>query len=153
MRRLFTGLPSRPWPSAVSSPRWTGTAGTMPTCCRPRPGAGAAVATHLGQWVRQWGARGDDAQALAVLAQALGGEVRGGAVHLADAGGLTALLSAPAGEAVSAPDCAWLAWLLWTGGTAQVEVAPGGWRVVPAPSPALPRDWLADAMERLGHAA
>jgi two-component system, probable response regulator PhcQ len=112
---------------------------------------GAGIASHLRHWMQQWGARSDDAQALSVLAQATGGEVRGSAVHLPAATGLTALLAAPAGEAVSAPACAWLAWLLWCGTAAQVEAEPGGWRVTLAERVTPTQDWLADAIERLGH--
>jgi two-component system probable response regulator PhcQ len=114
---------------------------------------GAGIATHLRHWMQQWGTRTDDGQALSVLAQALGGEVRGGAVHLPDAAGLTALLAAPAGEAAPAPACAWFAWLLWCGSAAEVAAEPGGWRVSLTGSVALPPDWLADAMERLGRTA
>jgi two-component system probable response regulator PhcQ len=113
----------------------------------------AGIATHLRHWMQQWGACADGTQALSVLAQALGGEVRGGAVHLSSDAGLTALLAAPAGEAASAPACAWLAWLLWCERAAQVEAEPGGWRVMLAERVALPQDWLADAMERLGRTA
>ena len=111
---------------------------------------GAGIANHLREWMRRWGAREDEAQALSVLAQALPGEVRSDGVYLSDGSCLTALLSAPAGGRASEADCAWLAWLLWSGGGSQVEAVPGGWRVAPAERMALPRDWLADAMERLG---
>ena len=114
---------------------------------------GAGIAAHLRQWMQQWGARSDDVQALSVLAQALGGEARDGAVHLSGSAGLTALLAAPAGEAASAPATAWLAWLLWSGRAAQVASEPGGWRVTFTEPVALPSDWLADAMERLGRTA
>jgi len=113
----------------------------------------AGIAIHLRHWMQQWGERADDTQALAVLAQAMGGEVRSGAVHLSSDAGLTALLAAPAGEAASAPACAWLAWLLWCERAAQVEAEPGGWRVMLGERLALPQDWLADAMERLGRTA
>ncbi|MCY1562002.1 hypothetical protein D9M68_993330 [compost metagenome] len=62
----------------------------------------------------------------------------------------TALLSAPVGEAATAAQCAGLAWLLWMGGRAKVDAQADGWRVTLADAPAMPADWLADAMERLG---
>lgn len=110
---------------------------------------GAGIASHLRQWLHQWGTC-DAARTLPVLAQALHGELRSDGVHLADAAVLTSLLSAPAGDAAEAPDCAWLAWLLWSGAAVRVDAVPGGWRVAPTDREALPRDWLADAMERLG---
>jgi two-component system probable response regulator PhcQ len=114
---------------------------------------GAGIAAHLLRWFERWGPRGDVPQSLAQLAQALGGEVRGGGVHLPRADYLNALLTAPAGEAATAPACAWLAWLLWTGGAARATPAEGGWRVELSDTGPLPGDWLADAMERLGRSS
>ena len=114
---------------------------------------GAAVAAQLRHWLREFGPRRDGAGALAVLAQALGGELQGDRVQVADAAAFTALLSSPAGEAPSAGQCAWLAWLLWQGGLAEVVVGDGGWAVRQTDATAtLPADWLADAIERVGQA-
>lgn len=114
---------------------------------------GAAIAAHLRHWLREFGPRRDGAGALSVLAQAVAGELQGDHVRVADATAFTALLSAPAGEPATAAQCAWLAWLLWQGGLAQAEAADQGWAVRPAETVALPKDWLADAMERTGRAA
>jgi two-component system probable response regulator PhcQ len=111
---------------------------------------GAAIAAHLRQWLREFGPRRDGAGALSVLAQALGGELQGDRVRLSDDGGVfTALLSAPAGDAPTTPQCAWLAWLLWQGGLAEAVVADTGWAVQPAETAVLQADWLADAIERI----
>lgn len=114
---------------------------------------GVSIAGHLRQWLREFGPRRDGAGALSVLAQAAGGELRGDHVQLSDGTALTALLSSPAGEAASSPQCAWLAWLLWQGGLADVVAADGGWAVWPAQAATLRSDWLADAIERLGRDA
>lgn len=112
---------------------------------------GAAVAGHLRHWLREFGPRREGAGALSVLAQAVGGELQGDRVRLADGTALTALLSTPAGEAPTADQCAWLAWLLWQGGLAEVVAADSGWAVRPADTAVdLPADWLADAIERVG---
>lgn len=110
----------------------------------------AGVVGHVRAWLQTWGTRRDDAQTLAALAQAVGAEVHGSAVHLRNADALTALLNAPVGETATAPQCAWLAWLLWVGGCAQLEVKAGSWIVTLAAETDRPADWLADAMERLG---
>lgn len=111
---------------------------------------GASVAGHVRDWLQNFGARHDDAQALDTLAQAVGGERLGDAVRLPGADAFTALLGAPAGETATGAQCAGLAWLLWVGGRAQVEALADGWRVTLSEAPTMPADWLADAMERLG---
>lgn len=111
---------------------------------------GAGVALQVRSWLERFGARQDDAHALAQLAAAIGGEVRGGVLHLARPAPCTALLTAPAGGAAAAEDCAWLAWQLWTQGRFGLQAAGGSWVVSPAAEGPLPKDWLADAMERLG---
>jgi two-component system probable response regulator PhcQ len=111
---------------------------------------GAGVALQVRSWLERFGARQDDARALAQLAGVLGGEVRGGVLHLARPEPCTALLTAPAGGAASAEDCAWLAWQIWTQGRFGLQVAGESWVVAPATDDPLPKDWLADAMDRLG---
>lgn len=111
---------------------------------------GAAIAAHLRQWLREFGPRRDGAGALSVLAQALDGELQGDRVRVAEGTAFTALLSTAVGEWPTAPQCAWLAWLLWQGGQAEAVPLDGAWAVRPAESAALPTDWLADAIERLG---
>lgn len=111
---------------------------------------GAAIGAHLRHWMRDLGARMEGEAALSVLARAVGGELQGDAVLVRDAAPFTSLLTAPAGSAVTFTQCAWLAWLLWQDGHAQLQVAEGGWRVRLASAVVLRGDWLADAMERLG---
>ncbi len=111
---------------------------------------GAGVALQVRSWLERFGTRGDDAQALAQLAAVLGGEVRGGALHLARPEPCKALLTAPAGGMAPADDCAWLAWQLWTQGRFGLQATGGAWVVALAADEPLPKDWLADAMERLG---
>ncbi|WP_159589461.1 response regulator [Hydrogenophaga sp. BPS33] len=113
---------------------------------------GAAIVGHLRHWLREFGPHRDGAGALAVLSQAAGGELQGDRVRFADRTPLNGLLSGGAGEAPASSDCAWLAWLLWQGGLAQVETSAdaSGWAVTSAPSAALHPDWLADAIESLG---
>lgn len=111
---------------------------------------GAAVAGHLRQWLARFGApaEGDDA-ALSALGEAVGGTRQGQALLVPQAAVFHALLTAPAGEAPGADQCAWLAWLFWQGGRAQVSASGGGWQVTRAEAAPLQADWLADAMERL----
>lgn len=111
---------------------------------------GAAIAAHLRDALQALGLRGEVGDALSALARSIGGEVSGDGVLVANATVFTALLVSPAGETPTAPQCAWLAWLLWQGGHARVTPAQGGWMVRPAAPDALREDWLADAMERLG---
>lgn len=111
---------------------------------------GAAIAALLRETVQSLGPRVDPAAALQVLARTVGGEASGDGVLVADASVFTALLVSPAGQAPTAPQCAWLAWLLWQDGQAQVTPGPGGWLVRVAAPQALRADWLADAMERMG---
>ncbi|MEZ5645930.1 MAG: response regulator [Burkholderiaceae bacterium] len=112
---------------------------------------GVAIADHVRQWIKAFGLRSDDSQALSVLAAALKSDLQGSSVVVRDAALLTGLLTAPAGQAVTDVQCAWLAWLLWQEGFARVEPDGDVWRVSMASGGMLPGDWLADAMERLGH--
>lgn len=115
---------------------------------------GVDIANHVARWLERWGALDDKHASFEVLAKVLRGEFRDGQVLLADASAITALLDAPAGASVVEPvACAWLSWLLWTGGRGRVEAAPSGWRVVACDDSVLHADWLADSMERLGRVA
>ena len=100
--------------------------------------------------VRTLGPSVEPAAALQAFARSVGGEVIGDGVLVADAAVFTALLVSPAGQTPTAPQCAWLAWLLWQDGRARVSPAQGGWLVRTAEPDALRADWLADAMEHLG---
>jgi two-component system, probable response regulator PhcQ len=111
---------------------------------------GAVIAAHLRDALQAFGPRGEAGDALLALARSVGGEVSGDGVLVASANVFTALLVSPAGETPTAPECAWLAWLLWQAGHARVTPAQGGWLVRPCAPDALRADWLADAMERLG---
>lgn len=115
---------------------------------------GAEVAAQLRHWLTRFAASGAEPLAqLAQLAEALGASAEGGAVRLADRALLTELLDGAAGEPVSAPACAWLAWLLWQGGAVAVSAEGDGWRIRrSAANEALATDWLAGAMEQLGGA-
>lgn len=112
---------------------------------------GVAIASHLRHWLQTWGPVGDGPQALQVLAETLDADpLSDGSVVITNPQALTALLTAPAGQAVTLPQCAWLAWLLWQKGLARLEAFDGGFRVSLVNASALPGDWLADAMEQLG---
>ncbi len=112
---------------------------------------GVAIASHLRHWLQLWEAdAADGPQALRVLAELLDGDPLGdGTVLVADEKAFTALLTAPAGQVVTAHQCVWLAWLLWQRGLARLDAVDGSFRVSLATASVLPGDWLADAMERL----
>jgi two-component system, probable response regulator PhcQ len=111
---------------------------------------GVSIASHLRHWLQVWGPPGEGPEALRVLAEVLDGDPLGDkAVLVTNPLAFTALLTAPAGQVVTAAQCAWLAWLLWQKGLARVEALDGGFRVSLVMASALPGDWLADAMERL----
>jgi two-component system, probable response regulator PhcQ len=112
---------------------------------------GVAIASHLRHWLNAWGPVGDGSQALQVLAETVDAlPLSDGSVVITDPKTLSALLTAPAGQAVTLAQCAWLAWLLWQRGLAQLEAFDGGYRVSLSQANTLQGDWLADAMERLG---
>lgn len=111
---------------------------------------GAAIARQLRHWLQDLGPRVDGDAALDVLAKIVGGERVEGAVRVREVAPFTALLTAPAGSAVTHGQCAWLAWLLWQGGAAQLELADGGCVVRPVAAVMLSGDWLAGVMERFG---
>ena len=114
---------------------------------------GVAIASHLRHWLQAWGPAGDGQQALQVLAETLNADPYGDdSVVIEDPRALTALLTAPAGQAVTLDQCAWLAWLLWQKGLASLEAVNGGYRVGLVNASSLPGDWLADTMEKLSEA-
>ncbi|MBK6789008.1 MAG: hypothetical protein IPG77_15575 [Betaproteobacteria bacterium] len=109
---------------------------------------GVAIAMHLRRWLQDLGPRVDGDAALTVLAKVVGGELREGAVWVRETAPFTALLTAPAGTAVTHGQCAWLAWLLWQGGAAQLSVDGGSCCIRPVAAVMLSGDWLAAVMER-----
>jgi two-component system probable response regulator PhcQ len=113
---------------------------------------GAEVAAQLRLWLSAFAA--SEADPMVSLAEALGTVVAGDAIRLAERSVLTELLDGAAGEPVSAPACAWFAWLILQGGGAEVSAdETGGWRVQRSANlPALQTDWLAAVMEQLGGA-
>jgi len=113
---------------------------------------GAEMALQLRHWLIHFAAE-SGVNAMARLAEALGAAVDGDSLRLADRAVLTELLDGTAGEPVSAPACAWLAWLIAQDGAASVVADGDGWRVRrAAPAEALAADWMAAAMEQLGGA-
>lgn len=111
---------------------------------------GAAIARQLRHWLQDLGPSVEGDAALDVLAKIVVGERVDGAVRVREVAPFTALLTAPAGSAVTHGQCAWLAWLLWQGGAAQLELADGGCVVRPVAAVVLSGDWLAGVMERFG---
>lgn len=118
-----------------------------------------AVGTELAAWGRWFSAQGSSRPPLAVLDEALAGatEIHEGRLVVRDRAPLVWPLEAATGEPVTAANTAWLAWLLWTDGSAALEPqADGRWLVVPGPLAApdsLRRDWMAAAIERITEAA
>lgn len=114
---------------------------------------GVAIASHLRHWLQKWNGEDKGADALEVLAVTLNADPFGDdCAIITDPQQLTALLTAPAGQAVTLDQCAWLAWLLWQKGLAQLTAFEGGFRVRRVQVGTLPGDWLAHAMEQLGEA-
>jgi two-component system, probable response regulator PhcQ len=112
---------------------------------------GVAIASHLRQWLETWGPPQEGAAALQVLAEVLNADPLGDdGVLISDPKTLTALLTAPAGQLVTATQCAWLAWLMWQRGMAHLEPLNGAFRVAHVNASSLPGDWLATSMEDLG---
>jgi two-component system probable response regulator PhcQ len=106
------------------------------------------LVTCVRHWWAAWGALPADAAArLAALAQALDLAAGDGVLHLATHEPLTALLAAAPGAPLAARDGVCLAWLLWVEGGARLEVHGAGCAVSPAAPEAVPRDWLATAIE------
>lgn len=111
---------------------------------------GVAISAQLRPWLARFGALSGDVHALSALSEVLGGELRGEVLQVGRTEPFTTLLTAAPGAVPDAVDCAWLAWLIRTQGRFGLQSAAGGWNVAAAAKGALPKDWLADAMERLG---
>jgi two-component system probable response regulator PhcQ len=114
---------------------------------------GIAIAQSLKSWQAQFGQDRSAPHALALLAQALGGQAEGSTVKLSTSAPLTALLVAGSEALPQAADTAWLAWLLWS--QLPVEVASGAEgactvrAIQPGDEPATPPNWLERMIEQL----
>ncbi|MEO6856030.1 MAG: response regulator [Rhodoferax sp.] len=117
-----------------------------------------AIGQALADWQPRFAAIGSAADALQALADAMPGQVEllDGTATVVDRSALTWLLDAASHEPPSPSSVAWLAWLSYWGGSVQLRANPVGLEVhlrsggQPA---ALQADWMADAIERIGHAA
>ncbi|KQP47644.1 response regulator [Pseudorhodoferax sp. Leaf274] len=114
-----------------------------------------AIGTELAAWGRWFADQGSARPPLAVLDEALAGasEIHEGKLIVRDRAALVWPLEAPTAAPVNAAGTAWLAWLLWTEGSATLQPqAEGRWLVVPGALPEqgqLRRDWMAAAIERI----
>jgi two-component system, probable response regulator PhcQ len=113
---------------------------------------GIAIARELRRWQGEFGSDRTPERAVAVLAQATGGELQGAAVQLPSAAVLTALLDGNPGEVPATEAIAWLAWLLWWNAPVQVKAGDEGrWMLLLPPAgdsaSAPPPDWLERMIE------
>jgi two-component system probable response regulator PhcQ len=117
-----------------------------------------AIGTELAAWGRWFADQGSARPPLAVLDEALAGasEIHEGKLIVRDRAALVWPLEAPTAAPVTAAGTAWLAWLLWTEGSALLQPqGEGRWLVVPqalAAPESLRRDWMAAAIERIERA-
>ena len=88
---------------------------------------GIAIARELRRWQGEFGSDRTPERAVAVLAQATGGELQGAGTKIPSAAVLTSLLDGNPGEVPSTEAIAWLAWLLWWNAPVQVNAADGSW--------------------------
>lgn len=117
-----------------------------------------AIGQALADWQPLFTAIHSSADALQALADALPGQVEllDGTATVVNRSVLTWLLDAASHEPPSPTSVAWLAWLSYWGGSVQLRANPVGLEVhlrsggTPA---ALQADWMADAIERISHAA
>lgn len=113
-----------------------------------------ALGRHLAKWQASFGADKSPAAAAAALAGALPQQalLEGNRVRIALPRGLYGALEGAATE-LPAPDAAaWLAWLAWFGAPVKLTPQDSSWEVSldAPPAGALPKDWLAGCIERLG---
>jgi two-component system, probable response regulator PhcQ len=116
---------------------------------------GIAMARELRRWQAEFGNDRTLERAVALLAQATGGEVQGAAVQLPSAAVLTALLDGNPGEVPATQAIAWLAWLLWWNAPVQVKAdekaGESSWTLLLPPAGAKeaapPHDWLERLIE------
>ena len=112
---------------------------------------GSAIGRELRRWQGEFGHDRSPERAVALLAQATGGQLQGAGVQMSSTAVLTSLLDGNPGEVPAGAATAWLAWLLWWNAPVQIQASGGGWtlRLPPAPSeePAPPHDWLERMIE------
>ena len=115
-----------------------------------------AIGQAMAGWQHVFAAVATPAAALQALADALPGQVElaGDSATISNRQPLTWLLDAASHEPPSPALVAWLAWLMWWGGSAQLQSSEQGLvvRLGDAPS-AAPADWMATAIERISLAA
>ncbi len=117
-----------------------------------------AIGQALAGWQNRFAKVASSADALQALADALPGQVtlHGDTAILTSRPALTWLLDAASHEPPSPTSVAWLAWLSYWAGSVQLQAGPEGLavRLLSAGTPAaLQADWMADAIERISHAA
>ena len=116
---------------------------------------GIAIGRHLARWQQDFSASAAPAEALAQLAEALGGQgqLKGDKLRLDDSRVFTDLLTGAPQELPTAAQAAWLGWLVRWGGAVQGGLEDGAWHVgvrnAANPPATLPRDWLAGDIEGL----
>jgi two-component system, probable response regulator PhcQ len=112
---------------------------------------GIAIAHELRRWQGQFGTDRTPERAVAVLAQATGGELKGVAVQMPSAAVLTALLDGNPGEVPATQAIAWLAWLLWWNAPVQLKADEGRCTLLlpqaGGQEAAPPQDWLERMIE------
>lgn len=106
------------------------------------------LVAHVRGWWATWGAvPTDDGPRLSALAAALGRDVVDTSLPGVPGDLLAAPLAGTPGSPLQAPQAACLAWLLWCGGAARLQVDGAGCSVLPAAPQTPPGDWLAAAIE------
>ena len=112
---------------------------------------GIAIARELRRRQGEFGNDRTREHALALLAQATGGELQGAGMQMPSAALLTALLDGNPGEVPATQAIAWLAWLLWWNAPVEVNAGEGGWTLLLPPAGAQesapPHDWLERMIE------
>ena len=110
---------------------------------------GIAIARELRRWQGKFGSDRTPERAVAVLAQATGGELQGAGLQMPSAAVLTALLDGNPGEVPATEAIAWLAWLLWWNAPVQVKAVEGSWTLLLPPAGAQDAAPLHDWLERM----
>lgn len=113
-----------------------------------------ALGRHLAQWRTSFGTDKSPAAAAAALNRALPQQalLEGERVRIALPRGLYGALEGASTALPAADEAAWLAWLTWFGAPVKLTPQDSSWEISmdAPPSGALPKDWLAGCIERLG---